>query len=176
MIFEPTKIQGAFKITLDPKNDERGFLARIWDKQPFLEQGIKVEWVQAYVSQTKHEGTLRGLHYQVEPQAEAKLIRCLKGQVYEVLADTRKASASFGKWEGFEIATEDFIALYVPAGVAHGILASSDSVEILNFSSAPYTAECERGLRYNDSAFKIQWPHEPKIISAKDSSWPDFKL
>lgn len=175
MKFTKTKIKDVFIIDLERKEDERGFLARTWDKEQFQEQGIKTDLVQGYVSHTNNKGTMRGLHYQINPYAENKLTRCTKGKIYEVAVDLRKKSPTYKKWVGFEFSAKDHKMMYIPPNCAHAILIMEDDTDFINFSSQPYTAQYEKGIRYNDPAFKFKWPIKVKYVSPKDMGWPDFK-
>lgn len=175
MIFKQTKLEGAYIIKLEKREDERGYLARTWDKKDFLKYGIKAELVEGYASHTNRKGTIRGLHYQVKPFAEAKLTRVINGSIYEVIIDLRPKSKTYKKWLGFKFNTQDNKMLYIPPYFAHAILALENDTDFLNFSSQPYTAEFERGIRYDDPAFKIKWPINIKEASEKDLAWEDFK-
>ena len=174
MIFKKTKLADACVIELAKHEDDRGFLARTWDKVEFEKQGIFFEPVQGYVSYTAKKGTIRGIHYQVEPAAEAKLMRCTKGRIFEVIIDLKPNSPTYKKWQGFEFGAADCKMLFIPKGFGHAILTLEDNCEFQNFSNQPHTPEFERGIRFNDPALKIKWPIAVKIISQKDKSWEDF--
>lgn len=174
MKFTKTKIKGAFIIGLEKHEDERGFLARIWDREQFQKQGIKIDLVQGYVSHTNKKGTIRGLHYQIKPFAEGKLTRCTKGSIYEVILDLRGQSATFKKWQGFNLKASDNKMMYIPPNCAHAILTLEDDTDFVNFSNQPYTAGYEKGIRYNDPSFKFKWPIKVKYVSPKDLAWPNF--
>ena len=174
MKFTTTRIQGAYVIELEKREDERGSLARTWDREVFRQHGVEVDLLEGYVSRTENKGTLRGLHYQVQPNAEAKLVRCSRGSYYEVVLDLRESSETFGCWEGLTFRASDYKMLYVPPLCAHAVLTLEDETELINFSSATYSPSCERGVRYDDPRFNILWPMEVTTISAKDSAWEDF--
>lgn len=176
MIFIPTPIAGAYLIELEPKVDERGYLMRMWCKQDFVDHGITLDLVQGYVSFSKNTGTMRGLHYSVAPYGEAKLVRCTRGSVYEVMADVRPDSSSYGKWEGYTLKAADNTMLLVPAYVAHGILTLEDNTEIMNLYDRAYRPGVERGIRYNDPAFSIQYPISVVYVSSKDLAWEEASL
>ena len=174
MKFTTTCLKGVYVIELDKRADERGSLARTWDREAFRQHGIEVDLLEGYVSRSACRGTLRGLHYQVHPNAEAKLVRCSQGAYYEVVLDLRESSETFGSWLGLTFHASDDKMLYVPPLCAHAVLTLEDETELINFSSAPYSPECERGVRFDDAKFNIRWPIEVTTISAKDSAWEDY--
>src|SRR4030042_6470702 len=147
MKFNQLKISGVQIISLEKKADERGFLARTWDSEAFRENGIDLVPKQGYLTYSKGKGTMRGLHWQIEPYAEQKLTRCTKGAVYEVVIDLRPESPTYLSWEGYTFHAKNYQMIYVPQLVAHAILTLEDHTEFLNFSSQPYVADCERGIR-----------------------------
>lgn len=175
MKFTEIKFKGVFILELAKHEDERGLLTRIWDKNTFKKYGIKIDVVQSYISHSNKKGTIRGLHYQVKPFAEAKLTKCIKGSIYEVIIDLRPKSKTYKKWTGFKFNAQDNKMLFIPPYFAHAILSLEDNTQFLNFSSQPYTPEFERGIRYNDPSFKINWPINIKEVSEKDFAWEDFK-
>ncbi len=175
LFFEATELNGAFKVRLDCREDHRGFFARTWCRQEFEEAGLNPNLVQANLSYNRSKGTLRGLHYQVEPYAEAKFIRCSRGSIYDVIVDLRKGSQTFMRWIGVELKAEDYTALYVPEGFAHGFQTLKDDTEALYYVSEFYTPLAERGIRYDDPAIGVTWPFEVGAISAVDESWPNFQ-
>jgi len=170
MIFTETKLKGAFIIEPEKIEDERGFFARAWDKKIFEEKGINSNFVQANISFNKKKGTLRGMHYQAEPYEEAKLVRCIRGRVYEVMIDLRKNSETFMEWMGVELGAENYKMLYVPEGFALGFQTLEDDTELFYQMSQFYMPEYSRGVLWNDEAFKIAWPLEPTVISKRDLS------
>ena len=175
MIFNETGLKNAFLIELEKKEDERGFFGRSWDTKIFEENGLNPKIVQCNVSLSRKKGTLRGMHYQIAPFEEAKLIRCTKGKIYDVIIDLRKESSTFKKWASFELSSINHKMVYVPEGFAHGFQSLEDETEIFYQVSQFYNPEFERGIRWNDPAFNIKWPLEEKIISDKDNSWESFQ-
>ena len=175
MIFNKTNFNDVFLIELEKKGDDRGFFARSWDTKVFEENGLNSKIVQCNISRSSKKGTLRGMHYQIAPFEESKLIRCTRGKIFDVLIDLRKNSSSYKKWESFELSSENHNIVYVPEGFAHGFQSLEDNTEIFYQVSQYYNPESERGIRWNDPTFKIKWPLENKIISEKDSNWLDFK-
>lgn len=174
MEFTKLTVDGAYVIRLEKRGDERGSLTRIWCAKEFSENGISVSLKQGYSSTTKHKGTIRGIHCQVAPLAEDKLTRVVKGKIFEVIVDLRKDSPTFMKWEGVMLSDEDEKMMFIPAGVAHGFLTLTDDVVFENMSSQPFTPEYEKGIRYNDPAFNIEWPIPVIHVSEKDKSWKNF--
>lgn len=171
----PTKIKDCYVIDLEKKEDDRGFLARTFDKDKLKELGIDIDLVQGYVSFTKKKGTMRGLHYQVPPFAEYKLVRVSSGSIFEIVIDLREGSETYGVIETFEFKASDYKGLIVPPNCGHGFLTLEDNTEFINFSDKPFTAEFERGIKFNDPKFDIAWPIPVEIVSEKDRSWEDFK-
>ena len=175
MIFKKTPIPGAFVVDIEPRGDERGFFARGFCQKEFLAHGLNPKIAQANIGVSRQRGTLRGLHYQVPPHAEAKLVRCTAGAVFDVIVDLRPASSSYRKWLGVELTADARRMLYVPEGCAHGYLALAENTEIFYLVSQFYSAGDERGLRWNDPAFGIEWPiTQDLVISDKDRRWPDW--
>ena len=172
MIFHQTPLEGAFVIDLDLKEDDRGFFARTFCQEEFKEHGLTPRVAQANVSYNKGEGTLRGMHYQIAPACETKLVRCTKGAVYDVIIDLRPDSPTYKQHIGVELTESNRRALYVPQMFAHGYQTLTDDAEVMYQVSEFYTPNCERGARYNDPAFGIEWPHEVAVISEKDANWP----
>lgn len=175
MIFTKTKFKGAYVITPEKRTDDRGFFARIWCEDEFKAHGLKTNPVQANVSRSSFKGTLRGMHYQLPPYAETKLVRCTKGAIYDVIIDIRSDSPTYKQWLGVELTEENHKMLYVPEGFAHGFLTLTGNAEATYLVTAFYNAENERGLRYNDPAFGINWPAPITNISDKDAAHPEFK-
>jgi dTDP-4-dehydrorhamnose 3,5-epimerase len=174
VIFEPAGLTGAYIIDLEPRGDERGFIARQFCAAEFAAHGLRTGVEQANVSRSAMAGTMRGLHYQNAPHAESKLVRCVRGALFDVLVDLRPDSPTFRKWVGFELSAENMRQIYVPPGCAHGFLTLTDDVEALYLNSAAYAPQAEGGLRYDDPGIGIEWPGEIRVISDKDRSWPDF--
>ncbi len=174
MIFTACPIAGAWLIEAEKSTDERGFFARTHCAAEFAARGLCSIYRQSSVSHNMKRGTLRGMHYQARPHAEAKLVRCTAGAAYDVIVDIRPASTSFRGWYGVELSAANGCALYIPEGVAHGFLSIDDATELLYMISADYVAEAARGFSWNDAAFGIRWPFTPAILSARDAGYPDF--
>jgi dTDP-4-dehydrorhamnose 3,5-epimerase len=175
VIFNPTTIAGAYVIEPEPLEDERGFFARVWSRDEFASQGLTDVIAQCSVSFNRRAGTLRGLHWQAPPHAESKLVRCIRGAVYDVLADVRRDSPSSGRWEAFELTADNRRLLYVPPYVAHGFQTLADETEIFYAMSTPYVAEAACGVRWDDPAFAIAWPPPAeRVIVDRDLMWPDW--
>jgi dTDP-4-dehydrorhamnose 3,5-epimerase len=176
MIFVPTALEGAFLIELERIEDERGFFARSWCQEEFAKHGLRSAFVQCNISFNSRKGTLRGMHYQAAPFEEAKLVRCTKGAMYDVILDLRSESPSFRHWEGFELTAENRRMLYVPEGFAHGFQTLADDTEVFYQMSAFYRPEAARGVRWNDPAFAVAWPCRRPHMSPRDRGYPDFEL
>jgi len=177
MRFLKAKLQDAYIIELDKITDERGFFARSWCRREFENFGLNPHLVQCNISFNKNRGTLRGMHFQDAPHAEAKLVRCTAGAVYDVIIDLRTTSSSFKQWMGVELTANNRRMLYVPEGFAHGFLTLTDETEIFYQMSEFYHPELARGVRWNDPAFRIEWPFTTNlIISGRDQKYPDFEL
>jgi len=174
MIWRETELPGAFVVETEPIEDERGWFVRIYDQGELEDRGLASRFVQSNIAFNKEWGTLRGLHYQAEPHAEAKLVRCVRGAVHDVIVDLRPASSTFKRWAAVELSAAGGELLYVPEGVAHGYLTLEDETETLYLISATYAPEAARGVRWDDPAFGIEWPHDPRVMSEKDKAWPDF--
>jgi dTDP-4-dehydrorhamnose 3,5-epimerase len=174
MIFTETKLKDAYIIELKKMGDQRGFFARAWCQREFDEHGLVSQVVQANLSYNKAKGTLRGMHYQRAPYAETKLIRCIRGALYDVIIDLRPDSPTYMQWLGVELTTENHKMLYVPEGFGHGFQTLVDNTEAFYQVSEFYTPNAEGGIRYDDPAFNIEWPLEVQVISDKDKSWPDY--
>lgn len=174
MIFNALDIEGVWLIEPERHEDERGFFARTWDSDQFAMRGLRDLVAQASISYNRRRGTLRGLHYQVAPHAEAKLVRCTSGAIFDVAVDLRPDSATFSHWVGVELTGENRLALYVPEGCAHGFLTLEDDSEVAYQMSAPHVAEAARGVRHDDRAFGIVWPGDIVVMNDRDRSYPDF--
>ena len=172
MIFNETKLAGAYLISLQLIEDDRGFFARTWCRDEFAAHNLNTRLVQANVSYNRLRGTLRGLHYQAAPHAEAKVVRCVRGAIYDVIVDLRETSPSYLDWIGFELTEANREMVYVPEGFAHGFQTLSDDSEVEYQMSEFFNADAAGGLRYDDPAIGIEWPLPVKMISAKDASWP----
>ncbi len=172
MLFEETKLSGAFIIDLDRKSDARGYFARGFCAKEFEEHGLKPTIAQCNLSYNHKQGTLRGMHYQVPPATETKLVRCTRGAIYDVIIDLRPDSSTYLQHIGVELTPENGRALYVPEMFAHGYLTLTDDAEVMYAVSEFYTPSCERGARHNDPKFGIEWPLPVVVISDKDANWP----
>jgi dTDP-4-dehydrorhamnose 3,5-epimerase len=175
MIFKETKLKGAYIIELEPIKDERGFFARTFCQKEFTKYNLNSHIVQCNISFNKKRGTLRGMHYQVAPYEEAKLVSCIRGAIYDVIIDLRPDSPTYCQWFAVELSSEDYKMLYVPKGFAHGFQTLEDNTVVFYQMSEFYHPECARGARWDDKAFGIEWPISVKIISEKDLSYKDFK-
>jgi dTDP-4-dehydrorhamnose 3,5-epimerase len=174
VIFHETPVRGAFLIEPQKREDERGFFARVFCEREFAAAGLETRFVQANNSLTGRRLTLRGMHYQLPPAAEVKLVRCVGGALYDVVVDLRPDSPSFGRWFGAELSAANRLMMYVPRGCAHGFVTLAEDTEALYLVSAFYAPEQERGLRYDDPWMGIEWPVAPQDLSAKDAGWPAF--
>jgi len=175
MTFLQTQIPGVFEIRLEPINDERGFFARAWCRSEFEAHGLDAGLQQSNISFNTRKGTLRGMHFQVAPFAETKLVRCTKGAIYDVVLDLRPESGKFKQWIGVTLTAEIRNMLYVPKGCAHGFLTLQDDTEVFYQMSEVYNAESARGVRWNDPNFGIAWPETVEVISNRDRDYPDFR-
>ncbi|GAC1600222.1 MAG: dTDP-4-dehydrorhamnose 3,5-epimerase [Hymenobacter sp.] len=176
MKFTETALPGAFIIDMDRLVDDRGFFARSWCEDEFTAHGIAMPPRQANLSFNPRKGTLRGMHYQLPPHEETKLVRCSRGAILDVIVDLRTESPTFGHWLGVELTADNFRMLFVPGRFAHGFLTLADNTDVCYQVSAKYAPGAERGLRWNDPAFGIHWPFEPTLISDKDRRHPDFQF
>jgi dTDP-4-dehydrorhamnose 3,5-epimerase len=176
VIFVETPLRGALMIEFEPAVDERGSFTRFFDAEEWRTRGLNASVAQCAVSNNPRRGTLRGLHYEVEPWAECKLVRCTRGAIYDVIVDLRPASATLGRWFGVELTETDNRALYVPEGFAHGFQTLVDATEVTYHLSQVYVPEAARGVRWDDPAFAIDWPpiDAPRVISERDRGFPDF--
>ncbi len=161
-------------IELERRGDDRGFFARFFCAQEFGKHGLETGFVQMNNSLTARKGTLRGMHYQMPPAAEVKVVRCIRGALFDVVADLRPDSTSYGQWFGAELSAENRSMMYVPRGCAHGFLTLTDNAEALYLASTPYAPEQERGVRFDDPWLGIRWPTQPAEMSDKDGAWPSY--
>lgn len=168
MKFQQTPLKGNYLINLEKKEDDRGFFARFFCKNEFLKYDLNTNWVQINNSLSKTVGTLRGLHFQREPNAEVKLVRCLRGAIWDVVVDIRESSKTYGKWFGNELSEDNRTMMYVPKGFAHGFITLKPDSEILYLVSDYYSSNLEGGLIWNDPNVDINWPIKPSLISEKD--------
>lgn len=171
MKFTKTKLEGVYVIDIEKIEDERGFFARTWDKDIFTELGLDSENVQCNISYNKNKGTLRGFHYQLEPFGEGKIVRCIKGKVYEVILDIRKESKTFLEWEGIELSENNYRMLFIPKGFALAFQTLEDETEIFYQMTQKYMPKYTAGIRWNDPKLDIKWPLKPTVVSQKDKSW-----
>ena len=172
MKFIETRLKGAFIIEPERLEDERGFFARTFCQKEFEAHGLNPKMVQCNISYNKHKGTLRGMHYQAAPMAEAKLVRCTRGAIYDVIIDLRHESPTYCQWLAEELSTENSRMTYIPEGFAHGFQTLEDDTEVFYQMSEFYSPEHARGVRWDDPVFGIEWPLNTKIISEKDNNYP----
>jgi dTDP-4-dehydrorhamnose 3,5-epimerase len=174
MIFSPTRIPDVVIVELEKREDSRGYFARAWCEREFAEHCLP-RFVQTNMSLSRLKGTIRGMHYQLAPHGEAKYMRCIRGAIFDVVVDIRPGSPTFKQWVGIELTAENRKAVFVPEGLPHAYQALTDDAEVIYSTSCVYTPGAERGVRWNDPAFKIAWPIKQAIVSDKDSNWPDWK-
>lgn len=175
MRFVATRLKGAYLIEPEIRADERGFFARAFCRREFLAHGLNPELVQCNLSFNPASGTLRGMHYQRAPHTEAKLVRCTAGAICDVILDLRPGSPTFTQWAAVELSAGNRRLLYVPEGFAHGYQTLTEGAEVFYQVSAFYHPGSEGGVRWDDPAFKIEWPLPVSSISAKDASYPDWR-
>ncbi len=174
MIFSETRLQGAYILEPEKKVDDRGFFARLWCQKELQARGLPSQFVQSNVSYNRSQGTLRGMHWQLAPFEEDKLIRCTRGAIYLVMLDLRAKSASFKEWISVELSAINYRSAFLPKGLAAGFLTLQEDSEIVYHMTEFFAPEYGAGARYNDPAFGIVWPAPVRVISEKDQSWPDF--
>jgi len=172
MKFVETPLAGAYIVEIEPRGDERGFFARTYCAKEFAEHGLSTQIAQANMAVSATAGTLRGMHFQMAPNAEIKLIRCTRGSLFDVIVDLRPGSATYRQWFGIELAAGGHQMVYVPEQFAHGYLTLEDSTEITYQVSEFYAPGAEQGIAWDDPAVEIEWPLQPKVISDKDQAWP----
>jgi dTDP-4-dehydrorhamnose 3,5-epimerase len=175
MIFTNTKLVDAYIIELEKRYDDRGFFSRSWCQKEFADHGLNPSLVQVNISYNKKCGTLRGMHYQLKPFQESKLVRCVRGAIYDVIIDLRQSSSTYQQWLGVQLTADNYKMLYVPEGFAHGFQTLEDNTEVTYQVSEFYAPQFEGGVRYDDPAFGIFWPVDVQVISDKDRNWPDYK-
>ena len=176
MIFTETKIKGVYLIEPELITDERGFFARSFCKEEFQKHGLETDIVQCNISYNKKKGTLRGMHYQVPPFEEAKIVSCTKGSIYDVVVDLRRDSPTFRNWHAVELSADSYRMLYIPKGCAHGFQTLEDNCIVYYQMGEYYHPEYSRGIRWDDPAIGIVWPIPAGIISVKDQNYVDFEL
>jgi len=174
MNFITTPLAGAYLIELEKKGDDRGFFARAFCENEFRQHGLVAHFCQVNNSLSAHKGTLRGMHYQLAPKAETKIVRCIRGALYDQILDLRDGSSTFGRSFGAELSAENRRMMYVPKGFAHGFLTLADDTEAFYFVDEFYSPKHERCVRYNDPKFRLVWPAVPTVISDKDKNQADF--
>lgn len=174
MLFTETPLKGAYVIDLEKRGDERGFFARVFCRREFEQHGLAPEFVQVNSSLSAERGTLRGMHYQLAPRAETKLVRCIRGALWDVMLDLRPQSPTFGNSFAAELTAENRRMLYIPKGFAHGFITLADATEAFYLVDEYYAPERERIVRWNDPKFQIDWPAKPTVLSDKDRAAPDF--
>ena len=172
MKFSKTTLPGVWLIELEPREDERGFLARTFCENEFADHGLNIRWPQCNLTLTRKRGMLRGMHFQAEHKPEIKLIRCAVGAIFDVLVDVRRDSPTFARWEGFDLTGENRRTLYVPGGIAHGFQCLADNTEVFYQMSEFYFPELARGIRWNDPRVGIQWPLPNPVLSERDRNLP----
>lgn len=175
MTFLETELSGVFEICVDRKSDERGFFARTYCRDEFEVQGLNPRVMQCNISFNTRKGTLRGMHYQAAPHDEAKLVRCTRGAIHDVVLDLRSDSPTFKQWIGVVLTADKRNMVYVPEGCAHGFLTLEAETEVFYQMSAFYDAESARGIRWNDPAFHIEWPDKVEVISERDRTYPNYE-
>jgi|ERR1700733_296796 len=174
MIFQETKISGVLEIHPERKADDRGFFARTWCQQEFEEHGLDSRLVQSSISYNTYKGTLRGMHYQVAPFAENKVVRCTQGAIYDVVLDLRPPSPTFKEWIAVTLTADNRKMIHVPKGCAHGFLTLQEHSEVFYQMSEFYDPGSARGVRWDDPAFRIVWPEKVEMISERDRTYPNF--
>ena len=170
MIFNETNLKGSYTIELTPMGDSRGWFARTFCKEEFLQINHNKEWLQLNHSFSSEKGTIRGMHFQLPPHSEIKLVRCIAGKVFDVIIDLRKDSETFLQWFGVELSAENKRMIYIPEGFAHGFQTLTDNCELIYHHSAYYKSDMEMGMNINDPKIKINWPIEATVVSERDKS------
>lgn len=176
MKFFETNLKGSYVIEPEPSLDERGFFARSWDVNEFKKIGLNSNIVQTSISFNKLKGTIRGMHYQIKPYEETKLVRCTKGSVFEVLLDLRPNSKTFLEWTSVKLTSDNYKMIYAPEGFALGFQTLENNTELIYQMSQFYSPEFQRGIKWNDTYFDIKWPLKMTVISNRDTTFPDFKI
>lgn len=174
MKFSQSKLFGAFIIDIEPKADERGMFARCWCESEFSNHNLITTLSQCSISFNRHKGTLRGMHYQMAPHAETKIVRCTRGSVFDVIVDLRQGSPTYKKWDGVTLSANNHRMIYIPQGLAHGLITLEPDTEVFYQISTPFVPESAGGVRWNDPCFNISWPMAPAVIAERDANYPDF--
>ena len=172
MKFSKTSLAGLWVIDLELREDERGFLARTFCENEFSAQGLNTRWPQCNLTLTKSRGMIRGMHFQMSPRAEIKLVRCAAGAIFDVAVDVRPNSPTFGKWEAFELTSQNRRMLYIPGGFAHGFQCLADNSEVFYQMSEFFFADLSRGVRWNDPTVAVKWPLPDPTLSERDKNLP----
>lgn len=176
MIFSETELAGAYTIDLEPHSDERGFFARSFCADEFAAHGLEHRWAQSNVSFNAERGTLRGMHWQIPPHQESKLVRCTTGAIFDVIVDVRPGSPTIGRWIGVDLSATNRRMLYVPGGFAHGFLTTADKTEVFYEMSSPHVPDAARGFCWNDPRVAIEWPEPVRVVSDRDAGYPNLDL
>jgi dTDP-4-dehydrorhamnose 3,5-epimerase len=174
MIFTETKLKGAYVIDLERVTDERGFFARYWCAKEFSSHGLSSAIAQVNIGHNAKRGTIRGMHFQIAPYAEVKVVHCIRGSLYDVFIDLRDGSPTMGQWVGVELTANNGRMVYVPEGFAHGYQTLEDETDLVYQTSQFYAKEAAKGVRYNDRAFGIAWPLPVSVVSSGDKNWADY--
>ena len=174
MRLTPTNIKDLIVVESEPRHDPRGYFHRLFDAEIFETENISFTPRQSGVSHNARAGTLRGMHYQRDPSEQAKLVRCLRGSLFDVAIDLRPQSTTYCHWFGIELRSDNHLALFVPNGFAHGFLTLQDNTDVLYEISHPENLTDAAGVRWNDPAFKVAWPAEPQIINERDANYSDY--
>jgi dTDP-4-dehydrorhamnose 3,5-epimerase len=174
MMFGKTRLPDVYEVEIEPHRDDRGFFARTWCRQEFEAKGLNAGLVQCSISFNPRKGTLRGMHYQAAPYEEAKLVRCTRGAIYDVVLDLRPQSPMFKEWVAVVLTPDKRNMVFVPEGCAHGFLTLEDDAEVFYQMSQFYSPESTRGVRWDDPAFRIAWPGAVEVISDRDRTYPNF--
>lgn len=172
MEYRTGEVAGAMVVEPEPRRDERGWFARLWCAEEFAAKGLIAGIAQVNTAVSPRRGTLRGMHFQLPPHDEVKVVRCFRGAVFDVVVDLRRDSPTWKRWMGVELTAVNARMLYVPQGCAHGYLTLEDDAELMYLTSRPYAPEAARGVRYDDPAFGIRWPAPVTLVSAADAGWP----
>ena len=174
MIFQPLSLKDAMLVRPEPLEDARGFFARLFDRDEFMVHGLPYQFVQSSLSFNARKGTVRGMHYQVEPYAESKYVRVEQGAIYDVIVDLRPDSPTYQQWISVDLSAQNHHMLYIPKGFAHGFQTLSDNTCVHYIMDTPFFPNAAKAFRYNDPIFQISWPEAVSVISFKDSHYPDF--
>lgn len=174
MKFHETPLPGAYLIELERFSDERGYFARTFCEEEFAKHGLHTHWPQCNLSFNTHAGTLRGMHYQEAPHEEVKLVRCVRGAIFDAIVDVRKGSPTYLEWYGAELSAENGAALYIPKGFAHGFITLQDNSEVYYHMGSVYVPNAARGIRWDDPRIGIEWPGSVTTIATRDAEYPDY--